>query len=191
MTNLDSVLKSKRHHFADKSPYSQGYGLSSSHIRLWELNHIEGRVLKNWYLQTVVLEKTLESPLDSNKIKPVNFQGNQPWILSLEGDWCWSWSSTIWSPDANSQLTGKDPDAGKDWEQKKRMSEDEMARWHHWCNGHEFVQTPGDGEGRETWHAAVHEVVKSRTQLRNWTTSNWQTSHTTSNWQTRIWPRAD
>ena len=95
----------------------------------------------------------------------------------------------FWSPDANSQLTGKDPDAGKDWGQKeKRVSDDEMTRWHHWRNGHEFGQTQipkilGDGEGRETWHASVHGVVKSRTQLCNWTT--------TSNWQTRIWPRAD
>ena len=85
MTNPDSGLKSERHHFADKGPYSQRYGLSSSHTWLWELNHKEGRLPKNWYLQTVVLEKTLESPLDSNKIKPVNLQGSQSWILSLEG----------------------------------------------------------------------------------------------------------
>ena len=79
VTNLD------RHHFADKSPYSQNHGW------MWELDHKEGWMPKNWWFQTVVLEKTFEIPLDSKKIKPVNPKGNQPWT-SLEG-WCWSWSS--------------------------------------------------------------------------------------------------
>ena len=79
MTNLDSVLKSKRH-FANKGPPSQSYGFSNSHVWMWELEHKEGRALKNWCFQTVVLETTLESPLDC-KIKPVNHKGNQPWIF--------------------------------------------------------------------------------------------------------------
>ena len=110
-------------HSADKGPYSQGYGLPTGHIQLWELDHKEGRVPKNWCLWTVALEKTPQSPLDS-EIKPVNLKGNQPWTL-----------------------IGKVPDAGKDWKQK-RVSEDEMAGWHHWYNGHELGQTPGDGEGQ-------------------------------------------
>ena len=83
MTNLDSVLKKQRYHFSDKDPYSQSYGLSSSQVQLWELDHREGRMPKNWCFWTVVLEKTLESIPDSKEIKPVN----------LWKDWCWSWSS--------------------------------------------------------------------------------------------------
>ena len=80
LTNLDSILKS-RHHFADKGPYSQSYWFSSSHIQMWELNHKEIWVLKNWCFQTVMLEKTLESPLDCKEIKPVNSKGLQSWIF--------------------------------------------------------------------------------------------------------------
>ena len=80
MTNLDSVLKS-RHHFADKGPYGQAYGFSSHHVWIWELDYKESWVLKNWCFRTVVLEKTLESPLDYREIKSVNLKGNQPWIF--------------------------------------------------------------------------------------------------------------
>ena len=86
-------IKKERHHLTDKCPYSQSYGFSSSHLWLWELDHKESWVPKNWCFQTVVLEKTLESPLDSKEIKPVN-KGNQPWIFHWK-DWCWSWSSSI------------------------------------------------------------------------------------------------
>ena len=75
-------IKEQRHHFADKGPYSQSYGFSSNHVRVWELDHKEGWTPKNWYFRTVVLEKTLESPLDSKEIKPVNPKGNQPWIFT-------------------------------------------------------------------------------------------------------------
>ena len=81
MTNLDSVLKKQRHHFANKGPYSQSFGFSSSHTRMWELDHKEGWVPKNWCFRTVVLEKTLESPLNIKETKPVNPKGNQPWIF--------------------------------------------------------------------------------------------------------------
>ena len=88
--------------------------------------------------------KTPESPLDSEAIKPVNPQGNQSWIVIGKTD-AKAEAPVFWSPGMKSWLTGIAPDAGKDWGQKK-TSEDEMTGWHHWCNGHEFGQTPGDGE---------------------------------------------
>ena len=117
-------IKKQRHHFADKGSYTQSYDFSSSHVWMWELDHKEGWALKNWFFQTVVLEKTLESPLDCKEIKPVNPKGNQPWIFTGRTD-----APILWPPDAKSQLIGKDPDAGKDWRQKeKRATEDEMVR---------------------------------------------------------------
>ena len=136
-------IKKQRHHFAGKGPYSQSYGFSSNRVWMLELDHKEGWVLKNWCFGTVVLEKTLESPLDS-KIKPVNPKRNQPWIFIGRTK-----AAVLWSPDVKSWLTGKDPNAGKDWEQEeKRVTEDEMVGWHHWLNGHEFDQAPGDSEGQ-------------------------------------------
>ena len=114
MADLDCVKK-QRYHFANKVPYSQGDGLSSSHIQLWELDHEELRVLKNWYFQTVVLEKILESPSDNKEIKPVNLKGNQPWILIGRTD-AEAEAPVLWPPEAKSQLIGKDSDDGKDWE---------------------------------------------------------------------------
>ena len=92
-----------------------------------------------------MLEKTLESPLDSKEIKPVNPKGNQPWIFIGRTD-AEAETPVLWPPDMKSQLIRKDPDAGKDWRQEKGMTEDEMFRWCHWLDGHEFEQTPGDGE---------------------------------------------
>ena len=134
-------VEKQRHYSANKGPYSQDYGLSSGHVQLWKLNSKEGRAPKNWCLWTVVLEKTPESALDSKKIKAVNLKGSQPWLLIQRTD-DEAEAPVIWSPDANRWHIGKVPDAGKDWRQKeKRMSEDEMAEWHHWCNGHELGQT--------------------------------------------------
>ena len=114
------------------------------------MDHEEGWVLKNWCLWTVVLEKTLESPLDSKEIKPVNPKGNQPWIF-IERTVAKAETPMLWPPDAKSQLIGKGPDAGKDWgQEEKGTTEDEMVRWHHRLNGHKFEQTPGDGEGQES-----------------------------------------
>ena len=91
-----------------------------------------------------MLEKTLQSPLDSKEVKPVNPKENQPWILTKQTD-IEAEASQVWQPDANSQFIGKDPDAGKDWGQEEKGAiEDEMTEWHHWLNGHEFEQTPGD-----------------------------------------------
>ena len=111
MTNLDSVLKSINS-FADKCPYSQSYGFSRNQVQMWELDCREGWAPKNWCFQTVVLEKTLESSLDG-KIKPINPNGSQLWIL-IGGTDAEAETPGLWSPDAKSQLIGKYPDAGKD-----------------------------------------------------------------------------
>ena len=141
-------IKKQRHHFADKGPYSQGYCLSTSHIWLWELDHKEGRALKNWYLRAVVLEKIAESPLDSKEIKPVNLKGDQLWIVTERTD-AEAEAPVFRSSDVHRQIIGKAPDAGKDQGQKeKRASEDEMAGWHHQCNETELGQTLGDSEGQ-------------------------------------------
>ena len=129
-------IKKQRHHFADKSPYSQGYGFSSSHVWMWELEHKEDWALKNWYFQTVMLEKTLESPLDSKEIQPVNSKGNQPWIFigrtNDEAE-----APILWPLDVKRWLTGKDPDAGKDCgQEEKGKTEDEMVGLHHWLCMH-------------------------------------------------------
>ena len=112
---------------------------------MWELDHKEGCMPKNWCFWTVVLEKTLESPLDGKEIKPVNPKGNQPWIFIGRTD-AEAEAPILWPLDVKSQLIGKDPDAGKDWRQE--VKEDEMVGWHHWLNRHEFEQAPGDGEGQ-------------------------------------------
>ena len=119
MTNLDSILKKERYHFADKGPYSQSYGFSNSYIWIWELDQKESRALKNWGFQTVVLKKILESPLDSKEIKPVNPKGNQPWIFTGRTD-AEAEALILWPPHAKSQLIGKDPDARKDWGQEEK-----------------------------------------------------------------------
>ena len=110
---------------------------------MWELDHKEHRVLKNWCFQTVVLAKTCESPLDRKEIKPANLNGNQPWILIGRTD---AEAPILWPPDINSWLTRKDLDAGTDWKQEKRATKDEMVGRHHWFNRRELGQTPGDSE---------------------------------------------
>ena len=112
-------VEKQRHYSTDKGLFSQSYGLSSSHVWMWELDSKEGGALKNWWFRTVVLEKTLESPLDSKKIKPVNPKGNQPWIFT-ERTVAEAEAPLLWSPDVKSWLIGKDPDAGKNWRQKEK-----------------------------------------------------------------------
>ena len=148
MTNLDRVLKKQNHHFGDKGLSSQSYGFSSSHVQMWEMDHKEGWALKNWCFQIVVLEKTLESPLDCKEIQLVHPKGNQLWIVIGKTD-AEAEAPVLWPPHGTSQHNGKYPDAGKDWgQEEKGMTEDEMAGWHHWLSGHEFEQTPRDGEGQ-------------------------------------------
>ena len=137
MTNLDSLLKKQRHHFADKGLYSQSYGLSCSHVWMWEFDHKEGWAMKNWCLWNVP-EKTLESPLDSKEIKPVNPKGNQPWIFIGRTD-AEAEAPILWPPDVKNWLIGKYPDAGKVWRQEKKgMTENEVVEWYHWLDGYEF-----------------------------------------------------
>ena len=139
-------IKKLGRQFADKGLYSQSYGFSSSHALLWELVHKESWWLKNWCSRIGVLEKTLESPLHCKEIKPGNAKGNQPWIFIGRTD---AEAPILWPPDAKSWLIRKDPDVRKDLRQKeKRASEDEMIRWHHRLNGHEFEQSPGDSKGQ-------------------------------------------
>ena len=141
-------IKKQRHYFANKGPSSQGYGFSSSHIRMWELAYKESWVLKNWCFWTVVLEKTLESPLDCKEIQPVHTKGDQSWVFIGRTD-DEAETLILWPPDAKSWLIGKNPDGGKDWgQEEKGMTEDEMVRWHHWLNGHGFGWTPGVGDGQ-------------------------------------------
>ena len=120
---------------------------------------------------TVVLEKTLESPLDCKEIKPFNPKGNQSWIFSGRTD-AEAKPPIIWPPDEQNSLIGKDPDAGKDWCQEKGTTEDEMFGWHHWLNGHEFEQAPSVGDGQGSGNLQVHGVAKSGTWLSDWTELN-------------------
>ena len=144
MTNLDNILKSKGITLPT-SLSSQRYGFSSSHVQMWELDHKGGWEAKNWCFWTMVLEKTLESPLDSKEMKPVNPKGTKPRLFIGRTDE----AQIFWPSDENSWLTGKDPDAEKDWRQEeKRVTEDEMGGWDHQLNGHEFEQTPGDSNGQ-------------------------------------------
>ena len=109
------------------------------------MDHKKGWAQKNWCLQTVMLENTLESLLDSKEIKPVNPKGNQPWILIGRTD-VEAEAPILWPPDEKSQLIGKDPNAGKEGRKRRGWQEDEMVRWHYQFNGHEFEQTLGDSE---------------------------------------------
>ena len=149
MINLNRILKSRdRHRFADQILSGQNYGFSSSHVWMWDLDHKESWALKNWCFWTVVLEKTLGSPLDCKEIKPVNLKGNQYWIFigRANGE---AEMPILWPPHAKNWLLRKDPDAGKYWrEEKKGMTGDEMVGWNHWFDGHEFEQALRVGEGQ-------------------------------------------
>ena len=132
---------------------------------MWELDHKEGRMPKNWCFQIVVLEKTSKNPLDSKETKPLNLKGNQPCTLTGRTD---AEAPTLWPPDAKSQLTGKDPDAGENWRQKEKwVSEDEMAGWYHQTNGHELGQTPGDHEEQES-------LANCSPRGRKWSDMTWR-----------------
>ena len=143
MTNLDSNIEKERHYFASKAPSSQSYGSSSSHVWMWELDYKEIWAPKNWCFRTVVLDKTLESPLDCKEIKLVNSKGNQSWIFIWE-DWCWSWNSNTLASWCKELTHWKRPWC---WERLKAggegMTGDEMVGWHHRLDGHEFEEALG------------------------------------------------
>ena len=131
-------IKKQRHYFANKGPFDLSYGFSRSDVWMWELDYKESWAPKNWCFWTVVLEKTLESPLDCKEIQPVHPEGNQSWIFIGRTD-AKAETPIISPPDVKNWLFGKDPDAGKDWKWKeKRMTENEMVGWHHRLSGPEF-----------------------------------------------------
>ena len=141
-------IKKQRRYFVNKGPSSQGYGFPSGHVWMWEFDYGESWVQKNWCFWTVVLEKTLESPLDIKETQPVHSKGDQSWVsigrTDVEAE-----TPILWPPDVNSWLIWKDLDPGKGWgQEEKGMTEDEMVGWHHQLNGHEFGWTPGVGEGQ-------------------------------------------
>ena len=144
MTNLDTVLESRDITLPTRSIVKAM--VFRSHVQMWEMDHNEGWVPKNWCFWTVVLKKNLESPMDSKEIKPVNPKGNQPWIFIGRTD-AEAKAPVLWPPDGKSWLTGKDPDAGKDWgQEEKGAAENDKVEWHHQLKGHEFEQIPGDSE---------------------------------------------
>ena len=159
-----------------QSPSIQGYGFSSGHVWMWKLDCEESWVPKNWHFWTVVLEKTLESPLDCKEIQPVHFKGDQFWVFFGRTD-AKAETPILWPPLAKSWLIEKDSDAGRDWEQEQKgMTEDEMAGWHHRLNGHEFEWTPGVGDGQgglECCGSWGHKELDT-TEWLNWTQLNTQ-----------------
>ena len=177
MTNIDSIFKSRdqRHYFANKGPSSQGYGFSSGHVWMWDLDCEESWAPKNWCFWSVVLEKTFESALDFKEIQPVHSEGDQSWVFIGRTD-VEAETPILWLPYAKSWLIGKDSDAGRDWGQEEKWTtEDEMAGWHHWLNGCEFEWTPGvdDGQGGlaccNSWGCKESDM----TERLNWTELNW------------------
>ena len=142
---------------------------------IWELDNKKVWVPKNWRLQTAVLEKTIESPLNC-KIKPVNPKRNQPLIFIGRTD-AEAEAPILWLQysDVKSRSIGKDPDAGKDWwQEEKGMTEDKMVGWHLWLNGHDLSKLQEIVKDREAWRAAAPGVAKSRTRLSDWTTEQQQ-----------------
>ena len=173
MTNLDSIFQSRDITWGTKGcPSSQGYGFSSSHVWMWELDYKESWMLKNWCFWTVVLEKTLESPLDCKEVKPVNPKENQSWIFFGSTD-AEVEAPVLWPPDANNWLIGKDPDVGKDWRQEEKgTTEDEMVGWHHWLR-HESEQALGVGERQGSLVCCIPWGGK---ESHDWVTElNWRT----------------
>ena len=141
---------------------------------MWGLDHKEGWIPKNWHFQTVLLDKTLESPLNNKEIKPVNPKGNQPWIFIWRTD-AEAEAPIFWPLDAKSGLIRKDPNAGKDWRQEKRMTEGEMAGWHCRLDGHEFAKAPGTGDRQGSqvccspWgHKELDMTEQLKNRIRGW-----------------------
>ena len=181
-----------RHYFANKGPSSQGYAFSSSYVWMWELDYKESWALKNWCFWTVVLEKTPESPLDCKEIQPVHSKGDPSWVFIGRTD-VEAETPILWPPHAKTWLIGKDPDAGRDWgQEEKRTTEDEMARWHHRLDRHEFEWTPGVGDGQgglaccDSWGHKESDMTEWLNWLTDWMSpsAKTNTSLLTPNWVT-------
>ena len=164
-------IKKQKYYFANKVPSSQSYGFPNSHVcESWTIKKAEHQRIDAFW--TVVLEKTLESPLDCKEIHPVHPKGNQSWIFIRRTD-AETEALISWPSDAKIWLIEKDPDAGKNWGQEKGMTEDEMVRWHHWLEGHEFEQALGTGDRQGSlecyspWGCKKSDVIEA-TEL-NWT----------------------
>ena len=169
-------IQKQRYYFANGSPFCQGYGFSSDHVWMWELDCDESWVPKNWYFWTVVLEKTLESPLHCQEIQSVHSKGDQPWVFFGRND-AKAETLVLWPPHVKSWLIGKDPDAGRDWgQEEKGTTEDEMAGWHHWLDGRNSEWTPGVGDGQgglaccDSWGRKESDTIERL----NWTELNWE-----------------
>ena len=171
MSNLDSILKSRDITLPTKVRLVKDGPFSSGHVWMWELDCEESWVPKNWCFWTVVLEKTLESPLDCKEIQPVHSEGDQPWVFFGTND-TKAEAPVLWPPHVKSWLIGKDSDAGRDWGQEKETTEDEMAGWHHWLDGRESEWTLGVGDGQEGLVCCDSWGCKERTRLRDWTELN-------------------
>ena len=149
MTNLDSILKSRDISLPTKV-HLVNLWISSSRVWMWELDHKDSWMGKNWCFRTVVLEMTLASPLDCKEIKSVHPKGDQSWVFNGRTD-AEAEAPILQPPDAKSWFIWKDPDAGKDWRQEEKgRTEDEMVGWHHQLNGLEFEEAPGIGDGQES-----------------------------------------
>ena len=168
-----SFYKKKNPHnfryFANKGPSSQGYGFSSGHVWMWELDCEESWAPKNWCFWTVVLEKTLESPLDCKEIQSVHSKGDGPWVFFGRND-AKAETPVLWPPHAKSWLTGKDSDAGRDWGQEEKGTTED-AGWHHRLNGLEFEWTlgVGDGQGGLACFNSWGHKESDMTERLNWT----------------------
>ena len=167
-------MEKQRHYFANKGLSSLGYGFSSGHVWMWELDCEEGWALKNWCFWTVVLAKTLESPLDCKEIQPVHSEGDQPWDFFGRND-AKAETPVLWPTHAKSWLIGKDPDAGRDWgQEEKGTTEDEMAGCNHRLDGRESEWTPGvgDGQGGLVCCSSWGRKESDTTERLNWTKLN-------------------
>ena len=171
MTNLDSILKSRDITLPTKVCLVKAV-FSSSHIWMWELDYKENWAPKNWWFWTAVLEKALESPLDCKEIQPVHPKENQFWVFIGRTD-VEDETPIFWPPDAKSWLIWKDPNVGKDWwQEEKGTTEDEMVRWHHQLNGHEFGSWWWTGRPHmlcDSWCCKVLDM----TEWLNWTDYTW------------------
>ena len=164
-------IKKQRHYFVNKGPSSQGYGFSSGHAWMWELDCEGSCVPKNWCLWTVVLEKTLESPLDCKEIQPVYSKGDQSWVFFGRND-AKAETPVLWLLHVKSWLIGKDSDAGRDWgQEEKGTTEDEIAGRHHRFDGLEFEWTleVGDGQGGLVCCGSWGLKESAMTERLNWT----------------------